>query len=234
QVSHENNIQPTRQLNQGAYQQSTAGQPHPGVFQQPAAQLHQAPCQCQTVFTGHITSCFGLTYYTITRQRVKQGHLTFISFHTLINHLGGTSTSQHHTSSLHSTHPLTFSQVQPTPFPAPHPEQELADQPVQVSAPHGTLGDVQHLETVPPVLPIGQTPLWGSRIDTESTAAAASPVPAPASISVSAKVQCTANLHPRGGHRPSSCHFVSTGSGCSSCYNFSSAARWHPHNSPSV
>ncbi|MEQ2199477.1 hypothetical protein XENOCAPTIV_030144 [Xenoophorus captivus] len=48
QVSHENNIQPTRQLNQGAYQQSTAGQPHPGAFQQPAAQLHQAPCQCQT------------------------------------------------------------------------------------------------------------------------------------------------------------------------------------------
>ncbi|XP_047203136.1 serine/threonine-protein kinase WNK2 isoform X10 [Girardinichthys multiradiatus] len=117
QVSHENNIRPTRQLNQGAYQQSTAGQPHPGAFQQPAAQLHQAPCQCQTC------------------------------------------------------------QLQP------------AAAPSQVSAPHGILGDVQLLETVPPVLPIGQTPIWGSRIDTESTAAAASPVPAPASISISAKVQ---------------------------------------------
>ncbi|KAM4741483.1 serine/threonine-protein kinase WNK2 [Anableps anableps] len=102
---------------------------------------------------------------------------------------GGPPTSQHHTSSLHSTHPLPFSQVQPTPFPAPHPEQELADQPVQVTAPHGTLVDVQHLETAPPVLPTGQTPIWGSRMDTEPTAAAASPVPAPASISVSTTVQ---------------------------------------------
>ncbi|MEQ2220254.1 hypothetical protein ILYODFUR_003505, partial [Ilyodon furcidens] len=116
-------------------------------------------------------------------------HLIITNSPVMPQQQGGTSTFQHHTSSLHSTHPLTFSQVQPTPFPAPHPEQELADQPVQVSAPHGTLGDVQLLETVPPVLPIGQSPIWGSRIDTESTAAAASPVAAPPSISVSAKVQ---------------------------------------------
>uniref|UniRef100_A0A096LPU9 non-specific serine/threonine protein kinase n=1 Tax=Poecilia formosa TaxID=48698 RepID=A0A096LPU9_POEFO len=106
----------------------------------------------------------------------------------------GPHTSQQHTSSLHSTHPLPFSQVQPTPFPVPHPEQELADQPVQpfisqVAAPHGTLIDVQHLETAPPVLPTGHTPIWGSRMDTDSPAAAASPVPAPASVSVSTTIQ---------------------------------------------
>ncbi|XP_036007361.1 serine/threonine-protein kinase WNK2 isoform X3 [Fundulus heteroclitus] len=100
---------------------------------------------------------------------------------------GGTPTSQHHTSSLHSTHPLTFSQVQSTPFPAPHPEQELADQSVQVTAPHGTLGDVQILETSPSALPTGQTAVWGSRIDTDTSAA--SPVPATTSISVSAAAQ---------------------------------------------
>ncbi|XP_008407909.1 serine/threonine-protein kinase WNK2 isoform X1 [Poecilia reticulata] len=101
----------------------------------------------------------------------------------------GSHASQQHTSSLHSTHPLPFSQVPPTPFPAPHPEQELADQPVQVAAPHGTLIDVQHLETAPPVLPTGQTPIWGSRMDTDSPAAATFPVPAPASVSVSTTVQ---------------------------------------------
>lgn len=46
---------------------------------------------------------------------------------------GGVSTSQHLTNSFRSTQLLTFSQVQPTPFPVPHPEQELAGQPVQVN-----------------------------------------------------------------------------------------------------
>lgn len=32
-----------------------------------------------------------------------------------------------------STHPLPLSQVQPTPYPVPHPDQELAEQPVQVN-----------------------------------------------------------------------------------------------------
>ncbi|XP_043978420.1 serine/threonine-protein kinase WNK2 isoform X7 [Gambusia affinis] len=62
----------------------------------------------------------------------------------------------------------------------------------QVAAPHGTLIDVQHLETAPPVLSTGQTPVWGSRMDTDSPAAAAPPVPAPASISVSTTVQLEA------------------------------------------
>lgn len=61
---------------------------------------------------------------------------------------------------------------------------------------HGILEDVQHLAAVPPVLPAGQTPLWGSGADTETNAASihfsAAPTtsaPAPASVSVSAAVQ---------------------------------------------
>ena len=46
---------------------------------------------------------------------------------------GGPTTSQPNIVSFHSTHPLPLSQVQPTPYPAPHPEQELAEQPVQVN-----------------------------------------------------------------------------------------------------
>lgn len=61
-----------------------------------------------------------------------------------------------------------------------------------MTAPHGTLVDVQLLETAPPLLPTGQTPIWGNRMDTESTAAAAS---TPASISVSATVQFETNAH---------------------------------------
>ncbi|XP_023180280.1 serine/threonine-protein kinase WNK2-like isoform X2 [Xiphophorus maculatus] len=331
QASHENNKQPTTQPHQGAYQQPTADQLHPGTFQQPAAQLHHGPFQCQTTVSAPATpvppvqqsrqtsqsfpaAAPTLQMHLTVQSTQEQCHLqpaavpsqlfsaepssqlsppdsaarfplcsapppllplpistqfpspypvvhmpapfspaslpsTFSSSdaamstsyyspspllpplaltpHTALTsisslgtpqtpmstpqnvpslslpfpHLGiakspvvpqqqvGPHTSQQHTSSLHSTHPLPFSQVQPTSFPAPHPEQELADQPVQVAAPRGTLIDVQHLETAPPVLSTGQTPIWGSRMDTESPAAAASPVPAPASISVSTTVQ---------------------------------------------
>lgn len=44
--------------------------------------------------------------------------------------------SQANLGSFHTTQPLTLSQVQSTPYPAhpaPHPEQELAEQPVQVN-----------------------------------------------------------------------------------------------------
>ncbi|CAG5980797.1 unnamed protein product [Menidia menidia] len=65
---------------------------------------------------------------------------------------GGLSRSQSNLGSFHSTHPLPLSQVQPTPFPAPNPEQELTEQPVQMITPRGTLGDIHllpapHLET---------------------------------------------------------------------------------------
>lgn len=46
---------------------------------------------------------------------------------------GGPPTSQPNLSSFHTSHSLPLSQVQPTPYPTPHPEQELAEQPVQVN-----------------------------------------------------------------------------------------------------
>ncbi|KAM4587058.1 serine/threonine-protein kinase WNK2 isoform 10-T12 [Odontesthes bonariensis] len=82
----------------------------------------------------------------------------------------GISRSQSNLGSFHSTHPLPLSQVQPSPFPAPNPEQELTQQPVQMIASHRNLGDVQLLPTVPPVMPAGHAPLWGSGADTETTA----------------------------------------------------------------
>ncbi|XP_047203129.1 serine/threonine-protein kinase WNK2 isoform X4 [Girardinichthys multiradiatus] len=195
QVSHENNIRPTRQLNQGAYQQSTAGQPHPGAFQQPAAQLHQAPCQCQTTVSAPATPV----------PLVQQSRQTSQSFPAAAptpqtQHIFQSNQEQCQLQPAAAPSQL-FSADQPSShlsppdtsgsFPLCSPPPPLLPLPIstQVSAPHGILGDVQLLETVPPVLPIGQTPIWGSRIDTESTAAAASPVPAPASISISAKVQ---------------------------------------------
>uniref|UniRef100_UPI0037E7D476 serine/threonine-protein kinase WNK2 n=1 Tax=Semicossyphus pulcher TaxID=241346 RepID=UPI0037E7D476 len=72
---------------------------------------------------------------------------------------GGPPTSQSNLGSFHPTHPLPFSQVLPTPYPAPHPEQDLAEQPVQAPA-----------------------RIFGSRVDAESTAAPT----APDSISLSA------------------------------------------------
>ncbi|XP_072238220.1 serine/threonine-protein kinase WNK2 isoform X2 [Leuresthes tenuis] len=104
---------------------------------------------------------------------------------------GGISRSQSNLGSFHSTHPLPLSQVQPFPFPAPNPEQELTEQPVQMIATHGTLGDVQLLPTVPPAMPAGHAPLWGSGADTETTAtnlplsvAPTTSPPAPATVQV--------------------------------------------------
>ncbi|XP_023180285.1 serine/threonine-protein kinase WNK2-like isoform X7 [Xiphophorus maculatus] len=158
QASHENNKQPTTQPHQGAYQQPTADQLHPGTFQQPAAQLHHGPFQCQTTVSAPATPV----------PPVQQSRQTSQSFPaaapTLQMHLTVQSTQEQ-------------CHLQPAAVPS------------QVAAPRGTLIDVQHLETAPPVLSTGQTPIWGSRMDTESPAAAASPVPAPASISVSTTVQ---------------------------------------------
>ncbi|XP_029990612.1 serine/threonine-protein kinase WNK2 isoform X10 [Sphaeramia orbicularis] len=80
--------------------------------------------------------------------------------------------SQPNLGGIHSTHSLPFSQVQPTPYPAPHPEQELAEQPVQMQtiAPQGNLGDVQLLAHVHHVLPSVHTPLWGNGADAETPA----------------------------------------------------------------
>lgn len=70
---------------------------------------------------------------------------------------------------------------------------------VQAIAPQGNLGDVHLLSSVHPVLPAVQTHLWGSGVDTETTApgldltvAPTAPVPAPASISVQVETQAPA------------------------------------------
>ncbi|XP_014842953.1 PREDICTED: serine/threonine-protein kinase WNK2-like isoform X7 [Poecilia mexicana] len=158
QASHENNKQPTTQPHQGAYQPPAADQLHPGTFQQPAAQLHQGPFQCQTTVSAPATPV----------PPVQQSRQTSQSFPaaapTLQTHLTVQSTQEQ-------------CHLQPAAVPS------------QVAAPHGTLIDVQHLETAPPVLPTGHTPIWGSRMDTDSPAAAVSPVPAPASVSVSTTIQ---------------------------------------------
>ncbi|XP_078104714.1 serine/threonine-protein kinase WNK2 [Sander vitreus] len=109
---------------------------------------------------------------------------------------GGPLTCQTNLGSFHTTHPLPLSQVQPTPYPAPYPEQELAQPPVQVQmiAPQDNLGDVHLLAQVHPVLPAVQTPLWGSGLDAETSAAGrdlnvAPTVQAPASISATAQFE---------------------------------------------
>ncbi|XP_070816055.1 serine/threonine-protein kinase WNK2 [Chaetodon trifascialis] len=114
---------------------------------------------------------------------------------------GSPFTSQTNFTSLHTTHSLPLSQVQPTPYPAPYPEQELAEQPVQVQAvaPQGNLGDVHLLAPVHPVLPAVQTHLWGSGVEAETTAAGldltvAPTVPAPVPASFSVSVSATAQV----------------------------------------
>ncbi|KAM3621135.1 uncharacterized protein V6R79_006483 [Siganus canaliculatus] len=109
---------------------------------------------------------------------------------------GGPFPSQTNLGSFHPTHPLPLSQVQPTPYPAPYPEQELAEQPVQVQpiVPQGNLGDVHLLAGVHSASPTVQT-LWGSGIDAETTAASVDLTVAPAaSISVSTTAQVEAQV----------------------------------------
>ncbi|XP_037625977.1 serine/threonine-protein kinase WNK2 isoform X9 [Sebastes umbrosus] len=112
---------------------------------------------------------------------------------------GGPLPSQANLGSFYTTHPIPLSQVQPTPYPAPYPEQELAQPPVQVQmiAPQGNLEDIHLWAPVHPVLPAVQPPLWGSGVDAETSAAGrdlivAPTVPTPASISATAQVETQA------------------------------------------
>ena len=73
-----------------------------------------------------------------TPQHVPSGalpvpHLAMVMSSAVPLQQGGLSVSQPNLGSIHSTHPLPLSQVQPTPFPVPNPEQELTEQPVQVN-----------------------------------------------------------------------------------------------------
>ncbi|XP_054866936.1 serine/threonine-protein kinase WNK2 isoform X3 [Amphiprion ocellaris] len=112
-------------------------------------------------------------------------------------HQGGPPTSQPNLGTFHSTHHLPLSQVQPTPYPVPNPEPQLVEQPVQVIAPHGTLGDVQLLSVAHPVSPAVQTPLWGSGADTETTATGLDlTIPAPVSVSGTVQAETQAPAQP--------------------------------------
>ncbi|XP_010770226.1 serine/threonine-protein kinase WNK2 isoform X2 [Notothenia coriiceps] len=77
---------------------------------------------------------------------------------------GGPLTSQTNFS-FHTTHSLPLSQVQPIPYPAPYPEQELAQPPVQMIPPQGSVALIH------PGLPAVQTPLWESGVDAEMSTA---------------------------------------------------------------
>ncbi|XP_022055863.2 serine/threonine-protein kinase WNK2 isoform X2 [Acanthochromis polyacanthus] len=112
-------------------------------------------------------------------------------------HQGGPPTSQPNLGTFHSTHHLPLSQVQPTPYPVPNPEPQLVEQPVQVIAPHGTLGDVQLLSVAHPVSPAVHTPLWGSGADTETTATGLElTIPAPVSVSGAVQAEAQAPAQP--------------------------------------
>uniref|UniRef100_A0A3Q3ITK6 non-specific serine/threonine protein kinase n=1 Tax=Monopterus albus TaxID=43700 RepID=A0A3Q3ITK6_MONAL len=227
QASHENYTQTSTQLHQGAYQQTTgqlhprahqqpAAQVHQGLYQSKtivSAPATPAPTAQQS---GHTAQSFPAAAPTLQPELTvqpsqEQCHLQpaavlpqLLSSDQPTSHLSPpdmpTSFPQSVSSAPPPLLPLQIStQVQPAPHPAPHLEQELAEQPVQVQTivPQGSLGDVQLLAPVHPILPAVQTPLWGSRIDEETTATGLdltaaptvpAPVPAPALISVSTTV----------------------------------------------
>ncbi|XP_026163380.1 LOW QUALITY PROTEIN: serine/threonine-protein kinase WNK2-like [Mastacembelus armatus] len=119
---------------------------------------------------------------------------------------GGPPTSRSNLCSFHPTRSLPLSQVQPTPYPTPHSEQELAEQPVQTIVSQGNFGDVHPLAPVHPVLPAAETPLWGSRVNAEPAAlghdltvasTVLAPVPAAASIPVPVTVKAETQPTPQ-------------------------------------
>ncbi|XP_035857913.1 serine/threonine-protein kinase WNK2 isoform X14 [Sander lucioperca] len=167
QASHENYTQTSTQLNQGAYQQTT-GQLHPGAYHQPAAQLHQGSYQSQTC---HLQPAAVLSQLLSADQPTS--------------HLSPPDIS------------TSFPQsVSSRPTPPPLLPLQISTQ-VQMIAPQDNLGDVHLLAQVHSVLPAVQTPLWGSGLDAETSAAGrdlnvAPTVQAPASISATAQFETQA------------------------------------------
>ncbi|CAL8337168.1 unnamed protein product [Lota lota] len=83
------------------------------------------------------------------------------------------SISQPNLCPFHLTHTLPLSQVQPTLYPAPNPEQDWAEPPVKVQAvpTQESRGHVHGLaQNQPPVLAM-ETPAWGSGLQAEAAAA---------------------------------------------------------------
>ncbi|XP_035857912.1 serine/threonine-protein kinase WNK2 isoform X13 [Sander lucioperca] len=167
QASHENYTQTSTQLNQGAYQQTT-GQLHPGAYHQPAAQLHQGSYQSQTTESAPATPA----------PIVHQSRQTAQSFPAADPTLQPQLTAQPSQEECHLQPAAVLSQV-------------------QMIAPQDNLGDVHLLAQVHSVLPAVQTPLWGSGLDAETSAAGrdlnvAPTVQAPASISATAQFETQA------------------------------------------
>uniref|UniRef100_A0A3P9LPD2 non-specific serine/threonine protein kinase n=1 Tax=Oryzias latipes TaxID=8090 RepID=A0A3P9LPD2_ORYLA len=193
QTKQDSYTHPSTQLHPGAYQQ-TMGQLPPGAFLQPSTQLQQGPYQCQSMVSSpappaHQSRPTAQSFpaaapapqtQLAVQPGQEQSHLQpapassqLLSAEEPASTLSPPDTSTSFPQSVSSGPrpllPLQINtQVQTTPFPAPIPEQELADQPVQVPASQGTLRDDQLSATVGPVLPA---------------------VPAPATVSASAAVQ---------------------------------------------
>ncbi|XP_049894655.1 serine/threonine-protein kinase WNK2 isoform X4 [Epinephelus moara] len=203
---------PDPQLHQGAYQQP-AGQLHPGAYHQPAAQLHQGPYQSQTTVSAPATPA------PIVHQSRQTAQSFPAAAPTLQPQLTAQSSQEQCPLQPAAVLPQLLSADQPTThlsppdistsFPqsvssAPPPllPLQISTQ-VQMIAPQGNLGDFPLLAPAHPVLP---TPLWGSGVDAETSAASRdltvaptvpalvpAPVSDPASISATAQAETQAS-----------------------------------------
>ncbi|KAF7660771.1 hypothetical protein LDENG_00276000 [Lucifuga dentata] len=194
QPSQDNYTQVSTQLQQGACQQTT-GQLHHGAYQQPAAQLNQGPYQSQTTVSAPATPvpsahqsrqtaqsfpAAASTIQTTAQPNQEQCHLQpagvltqLLSADQITSHLSPPDISANFLLSVSSSFPpLQPLQVHPTSYPAPHSEQELSEQSVQVQtiAPQVNLVDVQVLA---PVLSAVQTQLWANGVDAENASSTA-------------------------------------------------------------
>ncbi|XP_034726185.1 serine/threonine-protein kinase WNK2 isoform X11 [Etheostoma cragini] len=174
---------PSNQQN-GAYQSLSEPISTAQVIYSPPAQvdpqLHQGPYQQPTAQASHEN-------YSQTSTQLNQGAYQQTTGQLRPGAYHQPAAQLHQGSYLCQT-------VQHTPYPAPYPEQELAQPPVQeqMITPQDNLGDVQLLAH--PVLPAVQTPLWGSGVDAETSAVGqdlnvAPTVQAPASISATAQFE---------------------------------------------
>uniref|UniRef100_H3DB25 non-specific serine/threonine protein kinase n=1 Tax=Tetraodon nigroviridis TaxID=99883 RepID=H3DB25_TETNG len=91
----------------------------------------------------------------------------------------------------HTSHPRTLSQVQSTSYPAPLPEQDPAEQPVQqnhfsfnvnMTAPQVTFGEIPLMAPAQPVLPALPTGPWGGGLDVETNASGVGLLAPPADV----------------------------------------------------
>ncbi|KAM4582874.1 serine/threonine-protein kinase WNK2 isoform 14-T14 [Fundulus diaphanus] len=165
---------------QGPYQQS-AGQASQESNQQPNTQLHQGAYQQPTA---------GQLQPGAFQQSAAQMHQGLYQCQTTVSAPATPVPPVQQSSQASQSFPASGPTAQTQLTVQSNQDQchlQPAAVPSQVTAPHGTLGDVQLLETPPSALPTGQTAVWGSRMDTDTSAA--SPVPATTSISVSAAAQ---------------------------------------------